>query len=109
MKQRERFGYSVKEEVIRSLFIFLSPSLVIFGAYIHASKKSLAGLILAIIFGGIMAFLYLIGSLVSGPFNGYFRLLLILLPGFCAVATILLAIYWQSVSSAPSEYVPPRR
>ena len=108
MEQLVKPGDSKGSALLGSLLALIIPaSLVLIGAYFHALRRSIVGLIFIIFFGGIMTLLDVLGFLLGGTSDG--RVLLVILPGICAAITIIFAIYWQSVSSTPAEYAPPRR
>lgn len=84
---------NLTDEVFVSTFIFLilPASLIAIGAYFHATKNSILGIVILIVCGGFFIFGYGVAWLIGSAFNGY--RLLGLLPGFFAFITVFLAIY----------------
>lgn len=102
MENLKKLGNSSQEFLTGNfLFLFLPALLILFGVCAHTIRRSVIGLLIIIVFGGLTVFLHAVGFLVGQTFGGY--ILLGVSPGLFAAATILLALYSQFIASSPAE------
>lgn len=93
-KGMEELGYSYQETFLRAFFALILPGfLTLVGAYFHTARQSIVGLILIFVFAGIIAFLHAVGVIIGRVPDRY--VLLGVLPGLFAAATICFALYSQ--------------
>lgn len=98
MEDLKRLGNPSQEFLTGNFLLLLLPALLIlFGVCAHAIKRSIIGLLIILVFGGLTVFLHAVGFLVGQTFNGH--KFLGVLSGLFAMTTVFLALYSHSLPS----------
>jgi uncharacterized membrane protein YfcA len=72
------------------LFLILPALLIAVSSYFHAYKHSTISLIVILLLGGVITFLYAVGFLIGSDFQG--NIVIGILPGLMTFFTIVLAV-----------------